>query len=314
MNAAISEPYPEQRRPRRELLRLERVEVRLGGTPVIQDVEFTLAPGSFTAIVGPNGSGKSTVLGAAARAHRPSSGAVFLGDQDAWRLSAKAAARRCGVLPQQQSPGMGFTGREVVSMGRMPYLRPLAGMSTRDHELVDQALVDTGAESFANRLFAELSGGERQRVLLARALCQDADLLILDEPTNHLDIAAQLELLDLVRSLLGTADSTAVSGRYAGAADGSVPAAPRRAALVALHQLDHALDYADRIVMMNQGAVHAIGSPTEVFTERNMREVFGVHSALGVNPLTGRPSLHCAPLETTLPGHDRAMAPEVAND
>lgn len=268
-------------------LQLNNVTVRIDRTTILDDATLTLAAGSITAVVGPNGSGKSTLLRAAYRAVKPAHGSVLLDGEDIWRLSPREVARRRSVLPQQQSQGLGFTAREVVSMGRTPFARPLAGLDARDRVLIAKAFVDAQCAGLEERDFASLSGGERQRVLLARALCQDTPLLVLDEPTNHLDIAAQLDLLALLRGFLKDDDN--------------------RGVLLALHDLDHALAHADHLLLMHQGRIHDAGHPEAVLNPDNMRLVFGVESALVPNRLTGRSSIHCAPLsaaEVPAAGHD----------
>lgn len=257
-------------------LQLNNVTVRIDRRTILDGANVTLEPGSITAVVGPNGSGKSTLLRAAYRAVKPAHGSVLIDGQDIWRLSARDVARRRSVLPQQQSQGMGFTAQEVVSMGRTPFSRPLSRLGSTDLALIRRAFADTGCAGLEERDFASLSGGERQRVLLARALCQNAPLLILDEPTNHLDIAAQLDLLALLRDF--------------------VSAEPDRCVLLALHDLDHALAHADYLLLMHQGRIHDAGRPEEVLNPENMRLVFGVESMLTHNRLTGRPGIQCAPL------------------
>ncbi|MBQ1442680.1 MAG: ABC transporter ATP-binding protein [Renibacterium sp.] len=257
-------------------LQLNNVTVRIGHRAILDDATLTLQPGSITAVVGPNGSGKSSLLRAAYRALKPNHGSVLIDGSDIWQSSARAAARSRAVLPQQQSQGLGFTAYEVVSMGRTPFARALSGLDAADRALIDQAFQDAGCTGLAGRDFASLSGGERQRVLLARALCQNAPLLILDEPTNHLDIAAQLDLLALL--------------------DGFVSGATGRSVLLALHNLDQALAHADHLLLMHQGKIYDAGPPETVLNPENMRLVFGVAAELTRNRLTGKAGIQCAPL------------------
>lgn len=257
-------------------LQLKNVTVRIGHRAILDDATLTLESGSITAVVGPNGSGKTSLLRAAYRALKPSQGSVVLDGADIWQSSARDVARHRSVLPQQQSQGLGFTAYEVVSMGRTPFARALSGLDAMDRTLIGQAFQDAGCTDLAGRDFASLSGGERQRVLLARALCQNAPLLILDEPTNHLDIAAQLDLLALL--------------------DDFVSGATDRSVLLALHNLDHALAHADHLLLMHQGRIYDAGPPATVLNPENMRLVFGVESELSQNRLTGKPSIQCAPL------------------
>ncbi|ABY23795.1 putative Iron(III) transport ATP-binding protein [Renibacterium salmoninarum ATCC 33209] len=271
-------------------LQLENVSVTLEHREVLHQANLTLAAGSITAVVGPNGSGKSTLLRAAYRAIKPASGQVRMAGDDIWRLSAKEAARRRAVLPQQQSAGLGFSSEEIVTMGRTPHARPLQGLQRHDYDLINAAFAEAQCTDLRHRAFSSLSGGEKQRVLLARAICQDTQLLILDEPTNHLDIAAQLSMLELLQSIIARR--------------------PERAALLALHDLNHALAYADQLLLLDQGRIVASGTPEMVLNEENMKSVFGVQSKLAQNPLTGSMCLSFAPL--TSPSRGSRQKPVMA--
>ncbi|MEZ0111115.1 iron complex transport system ATP-binding protein [Catenulispora sp. EB89] len=250
-------------------LELKGVCVDIDTRPILSDVDLRIAPGELVALVGPNGSGKSTLLRTVYRTLRPRAGAVFLGGDDLRRLRPREAALRRAVLPQHGDAGSEFTAAEVVGMGRTPHLRSWQRPGDGDASIVGEALERVGLSWAADRLVTTLSGGERQRVLLARALAQQAPLLVLDEPTNHLDIRSQLELLELVRDLGLTL-------------------------LAALHDLDHAASLADRVVVLRDGAVVANGAPSETLTPALIREVFGVRAHVGSHPITGRPHIAVA--------------------
>ncbi|MER7205950.1 ABC transporter ATP-binding protein [Streptosporangium sp. NPDC000239] len=241
----------------------------LGG---VEGVALRVEPGEFVGLIGPNGSGKSTLLRALYRALRPDDGTVLVGGDDVWRaLTARESAGRISVVAQHGGDGFDFTVAELVATGRTPHRTS----PSADREIVTAALERVGMTGMAERLYSTLSGGERQRALLARAVAQRGALLVLDEPTNHLDVNAQFELLGLVRSLGVTT-------------------------LAALHELNLAAAYCDRLYVLEAGRVVAHGSPGEVLTPALLAEVFGVRSHLGVNPLTGRPNLTFAPLKDTL--------------
>ena len=249
---------------------IENVSLSLGTTKVLHEISLTVGDGEFAAVVGPNGSGKSSLLRTVFRARRPDSGRVLLDDQDVWRLSARDAARRTGVLLQEQHAGFEFTVAETVAQGRTPHLTAFDRFTAEDHEIVDEVLTRTGLRRFAHRHLNELSGGERQRVLLARALAQRPRLLVLDEPTNHLDIRHQLEFLELVRGLGVTV-------------------------IAALHGLDIAATYADTVIMLHSGRLINTGPPAEVLTEQGLDEVFGVKSTVDTNPADGGPRFSLRP-------------------
>lgn len=240
------------------------LRVDIDGATIIDDVGLIAPPGQVTALVGPNGSGKSTLLRAVYRACRPAAGAALIDGRDVWRSPAREMARIRAVVTQHQGAATDFTVGEIVAMGRSPHKKYLQRDSRRDREIVFVAMQRVGVETFADRPFTGLSGGERQRVLLARALAQQAPVILLDEPTNHLDIHAQLALLHLLREL----DATIV---------------------LAVHDIGQALAYADHTVVLAGGRVAAAGDPATTLTPDLLLEVFGVRAQVLTNPLTGRP-------------------------
>jgi iron complex transport system ATP-binding protein len=247
---------------------LDGVAITIDDTPIIRGVSLEVEAGHFHGLIGPNGSGKSTLLRSIYRSLRPDVGAVRLGRDDLWRdLSARTAARRRAVVTQDSVVELDFSVQEIVEMGRAPHKSLFERDNNHDRALVQEALTDVGMGWAADRIISTLSGGERQRVFLARALAQQAPLLVLDEPTNHLDVRAQVELLELIRSLGLTT-------------------------IAALHDLDHAAGICDRVSVLQRGEIVASGPPSEVLTRTLIREVFGVDAHLGPHPLTGR--LHIA--------------------
>lgn len=245
----------------------ERVTVSIDDVRVVSDVTLEAPPGSVVALIGPNGSGKSTLLRTVYRALQPDAGRILLDEADVWRLTAKDSALRTAVVLQDDSPEFEFTVREVVELGRVPHRRAFDRMSQDDRAAVTDALSSAGVEHLAHRYVTTLSGGERQRVYLARALAQQTPVLVLDEPTNHLDLLAQTELLQLMASVPATV-------------------------VVALHDLNLAAAHADRVVVLEQGRVAAVGHPDQVLTPDLVEAVYGVSAEVGFNTLTGRRVLH----------------------
>ena len=244
-------------------VQFQNVSISLGGTPVVHDVSFSAPSGTVVGILGPNGCGKSTLLRALYRVNKPSSGRVTVDGMDVSRLSSRQAALRVAVMAQESSQDFPMTAREVVMLGRAPHQRGFGADSDRDHHLVHQAMFDVGASSLADRYFAGLSGGEKQRVLLARALVQEAPVLVLDEPTNHLDVAFQLELMHLVTSR-------------------------GRTVLAALHDMNLAAEFCDHVAVLQSGRLQAFGSPSSLLDQELIRRCFGVESRKLDHPLTGR--------------------------
>jgi iron complex transport system ATP-binding protein len=242
-----------------------------GDTEIIHGVSVTLAPGRVTALVGPNGSGKSTLLRSLACLHNVAAGRVLLDDRPVETLRPREFARAVALFSQSRPSPDGLTVREVVSFGRHPHRRAFAGPTAADIRAVEDALATTGLTDKADRPAGQLSGGEMQRVWLATCLAQDTDVLLLDEPTNHLDLRYQTEILDLVRDL----------------ADGTGHASPRAVGVV-LHDLDHALQVADTLLLLHRGRILAAGPPVDVLTAENVSTAYGIPVDVGVDPRTGR--------------------------
>ncbi|MEU2990437.1 ABC transporter ATP-binding protein [Streptomyces griseoincarnatus] len=250
-------------------LEFEGVSIDIASTRIVSEVSLRVKPGEMVGLVGPNGSGKSTLLRSAYRVLRPSGGAALIDGENVWSLTAREVARRRALVTQHTVLGAEFSVREVVAMGRTPRKGMIERDGERDHQVVEQALDDVHMRWAARRSFSTLSGGEQQRVLIARALAQEAGLLILDEPTNHLDVRAQFEVLDLLRQL-------------------------GRTTLTALHDLDHAVSYCDRVAVMAEGRLVTVGVPAEVLTPELVHDVFGVRAVLDTHPITGRPRIAVA--------------------
>lgn len=243
-------------------LQIERVSVRAGSAVLVDDVSVQVGPGEVVGLLGPNGSGKSSLLRTVYRVNRPASGRVLVEGTDVRDRPARWVAQRVGVVLQDVPADFPLTVREVVAMGRSPHKRPLAADDRLDHALVDAALELLDLTALAGRRIGTLSGGERQRALVARALVVRPALLVMDEPTNHLDVRHQLELLGLIREL-------------------GVPS------LLALHDLNLAAMYCDRLVLLAGGRAVVIGTPVEVLTPDRIRAVYGVETHVLRHPGSG---------------------------
>lgn len=231
-------------------------------TPIVRDVTLQIAEGETFGLIGPNGSGKSTLLRLIQGILAPSAGGSFLLGEDIATLPRRQIAQTIAFVEQQSDSADRLTVRDVVELGRNPWLSALQPWSEDEDRIVDQALADVEMSAFGSRLWHTLSGGEKQRVQLARALAQTPRLLLLDEPTNHLDIHQQLAILGLVHSLPVTA-------------------------VVALHDLNHAL-MCDRVGVMKGGRLVAVGSPGETLTPDLLHSVFGVRVTLLDDPHNNR--------------------------
>jgi iron complex transport system ATP-binding protein len=284
---------------------LDGLTVELGGQPVLESVSLSVERGEFLALVGPNGAGKTTLLRAVNGLVTPDAGTVRLGGTDAGGLSVRQRAQRVATVPQETSVGFDFPVRDLVAMGRTAHRSRLSRADEADRAAVDRALERTDAAGFADRSVGSLSGGERQRVVLARALAQAAPLLLLDEPTASLDINHQVRVLGLVRSLVddGTADTVAESDDPSSG----------RTAVAAIHDLDLAARFCDRVALLADGHIRAVGPPAEVLRSDRLADAYGVETVVDENPVTGTPTVTA--VDGTAPGlGDGGRAPLEAND
>ena len=235
------------------MLALERVRVELGGRAVVDGVSFAVGHGEWVAVIGPNGAGKTTVLRAVAGlvGH---DGSIAVDGEPVRRLGRRELARRVAVVPQVPLMPGGMAVREYVLLGRTPYVSYAGRESRRDLAATEEALSRLDLGALADRQLDTLSGGERQRAVLARALAQEAPLLLLDEPTSALDAGRQQEAMELIDGLRLDAGLTVVA---------------------AMHDLTLAGQYASRLLLLSGGRIVAQGAPAEVLTEPLIAEHYG---------------------------------------
>lgn len=249
-------------------LAAEGLSLAYGDRLVVSELDLQIRAGAITTIVGANGCGKSTLLRACARLLPPRAGRVVLDGREIHRTPTKQIAREIGLLPQNSVAPEGIAVADLVGRGRHPHQRMLARWSPRDYQVVAESLEATDIADLADRCVDELSGGQRQRVWIAMALAQETDILLLDEPTTYLDVAHQIEVLDLLTDLNRSRGTTIV---------------------MVLHDLNLAARYADELVAMKDGQVHASGAPAVVVTEALVRDVFGMDSRVIPDPVSGSP-------------------------
>lgn len=249
-------------------IEVKNLTLAYGHNPVVHGISFGLEPGCITGLVGPNGCGKSTLIKAISRVIAPVSGAVMLDGRDVACIPHMELARLVGVVPQIPLLPGNFTAFEVVLMGRNPHLGLFQYEGERDVEIAREAMQQTRTQHLADRRIGELSGGEIQSVVIARVLAQQTQGILLDEPTSNLDIGRQIEVLDLMRALC----------RGQGLTVG-----------IALHDLNLAVQYCDRLILLDGGRIKAEGAPGEVITQDNIDGVYGTGSA--VHSIEGRPAV-----------------------
>lgn len=222
-----------------------------GGVDILRNVSLDIRPGEFLGIVGPNGSGKTSLMSLLCGIKTARSGAITLNGRPVRDMHRRDVARHIAFVEQQAETQERINARQAVELGRTPHIGALSPWTPEDDAIVDQALRDVDAGHLSGRMWHTLSGGERQRLHIARALAQKPDILLLDEPTNHLDIGHQIALLHLVRR-------------------------QKLTVAAALHDLNHAAMFCDRVAVMKAGALIALGKPCDVFEAALIEDVFGV--------------------------------------
>jgi iron complex transport system ATP-binding protein len=282
--APTTEPAVVDHAPAAILLEAREVHAGYGRAAVLHGVSLTLRRGEMAGLIGPNGAGKSTLLRALSGVLSPRSGQILLEGRPVREWGFREAARRLSVVPQTEPAFFDFTVREVVLMGRNPHVGP-AGETAEDHDAATRAMNALDILALAERPTTTLSGGEHRRVLIARALAQQTAVMLLDEPTAHLDLTHQAEALALLKR------RTEREGA---------------AVLAALHDLNLAAEFCDRILLLTEGRIIADGPPEVALTPELLRQAYGSEVSVVRNPASGRPLVlpsMMEPLgnETTLP-------------
>ncbi|MDI6902229.1 MAG: heme ABC transporter ATP-binding protein [Methanocellales archaeon] len=246
-------------------LKIDNIACRYESTPVLESVALSASGGDFVGVLGPNGSGKTTLLRSISRTLRPHMGTVLLNEKDVYALPSKEVARNLAVVPQNSPISFAFTALEIVLMGRTPHLGRFEIESAKDLAIAKRAMELTNTWHLYERPITELSGGERQRVILARALAQEAKVLLLDEPTTHLDINHQIEILNLIKRLNKE---------------------EKMIVIAVFHDLNLAALYCDFLILLHQRKIFSLGSPKKVLTAENIKRVYGAEVLVKRHPVT----------------------------
>ena len=236
-------------------IKAQNIEIAYGDYLAVKDMDIRVEKGKITTIIGPNGSGKSTVLKGLTRLLNYRKGSVYLDARNLKEFSAKELAQHIGVLPQMHSAPPDFQVKELVSYGRMPYQKWYERCNEEDQRIIDWAMKATGVWDLREKSINECSGGESQRVWIATVLTQQPEILFLDEPTTYLDISHQQEMMRLVKKL----------NRESGIG-----------VVMVLHDLSHAMEVSDWVVVIKNGKKYDEGRPEDVINPRMMREVYDV--------------------------------------
>ena len=234
---------------------------------LLSNVDLRADKGEFVGLIGPNGAGKTTLLRAVAGVRQRDGGTVLLQQRSLDELSPREIAVALALVPQAAPYTQGFNGLELVMMGRYPHLGRFAVEGASDSAIVQEAMHLTETDDFKDRTLDTLSGGERQRVFLARALAQSAGIMLLDEPTANLDVLHQLKILDLVRTFVNEGISV----------------------IAAIHDLNLAARFCDRLVVLSHGKVLSEGKPLDVLTSETLAVAFGIQAEVYADPVSGFP-------------------------
>jgi len=248
-------------------IRADNLVWKVGAKTIVDDVSLIAKPGELLGLLGPNGSGKTSLLRLLAGLTRPTAGQITLDGQNIAKICRRAVAKRVAFIEQHATTNANLKVVDIVKLGRFPHRSMFSGWAGEDDAAVNDALDRTEMANKRNALWQSLSGGERQRTHLARALAQSPMELILDEPTNHLDVHHQISLLRLVSDLPVTS-------------------------VIALHDLNHAAMFCDRLIVMQAGKIVASGPPEEVLTRELLRAVFSVEAHVMPSPFHTKPLVH----------------------
>lgn len=235
----------------------ENITITYDKKTVLKNLSMEVPKGKIVTLIGQNGCGKSSLLKIISKANRPKSGKVLFCDRELKSYKPKLLAQKIAYLAQVHCSPPDIDVRTLVSYGRYPYTRAGKGLSQKDREVIDNCIELTGLQHLQTNQLATLSGGERQRAWIAMTIAQEPEILILDEPTTYLDIGYQMEVLELVRDLNQKLDITI---------------------LMVLHDLNLAARYSDYLYVIKDGSLYAQGTPQEILTENNLRNVFSIEA------------------------------------
>jgi len=258
----------------RVIIKVEDLVYRYDSVNALDGLTFEIERGEFVGLVGPNGSGKTTLLNCLSKLYTPQNGYILLDGHDLRELTPLEGAKIYAVVPSEFPVDMNISIVDTVLLGRYPHFEGFWWENERDEEIALNAMEKLNVSGFADRKLGELSSGEKQRVMIAKALAQEAKVLLIDEPVAYLDLGYQLEIMEMLRNLANEGVTI----------------------LAAMHQLNLAVKYCDKLIVLKQGRVVACGKPEEVVTQRLIEDVYGVKSIVQKIPEAG---LVIIPLSTS---------------
>ena len=253
------------------LMRLEDISFAYETTPVLRDLSISIREQDFIGLIGPNGSGKSTLLKIMGAILKPDSGSIQFKESSLPKFNKKLFAQSVSWIPQDHPMVFPFKVSEIVLMGRHPYLSPLSFESEEDFEISRSAMEITMTSQFADRYFNEISGGEKQRVMIASALAQNPEMMLLDEPTAALDLKYQIQILSILKNL---------------------NAGNKMTLIMAMHDLNLASSFCNRLILLNEGKIVRDGTPEQVLEKNILEQVYGIEVDLVSNTIDGSIMVH----------------------
>jgi iron complex transport system ATP-binding protein len=258
------------------MLEVKNISCGYGTRIVVENVSFTLGTGELLCLLGPNGVGKTTLFRTILGSLERIGGEVLLNGEDVRRLNLRHLARKIAYVPQAHTPPFPFRVIDVVTMGRTAHFCVFSSPTTKDVKIAEDALRTMNIEHLREKSYTEISGGERQLVLVARALAQQAELLVMDEPTSNLDFGNQIRVLEHIRTVVRTQQVSVI---------------------LTTHSPNHALAYASKVAIIGRDKSFAVGAPEEMISERYLRETYRVEAELfGIHTRHGKNVRFCIPL------------------
>ena len=257
------------------LLEVKNLKFGYGKELVLDGISFNVKKGEFLSIIGPNGSGKSTLLKTLNNLYPSKLGEISLDGQDINKLKKRDLAKKMALVLQDNTIEYEFTVEDIVLMGRHPHKGRFERENEEDYKIIDESLEMTNTRNIRDRMVTEISGGERQRVMIAKALAQKPTIILLDEPTSHLDINHQIEILRLLRRMNKEKGTTII---------------------LVIHDINLGIRYSDRVIMLNEGKIVAIGDAEKVITKKNIKVAYDINVAIEKSHHTD--SLYITPLES----------------
>lgn len=240
----------------KKLISIKDLHFKYGKKDILKNINIDIDKGNFLSIIGPNGSGKTTLLKNIVNLLSPSKGSIKLYEEDVKNIKYKELAKRVAVVHQTSNIGFNFSVRDIVMMGRFPYLERFQSETKEDYNIVEKAMKATGIYKLKDRSVLNVSGGELQRVMIARALVQEPEILILDEPISNLDLMYQISILDICKELNKKENLTVIC---------------------ILHDINLAARYSDSILLLEDGEIHSMDTPNKVITRDNIKEVYQIN-------------------------------------